>query len=82
MIDQGDLIMSTLKKRQILKISSWSDATEFMNRVNDQVRKRQKNSNVAGDGEEHSIIGRMFMPVTMESAVFMGKNFKTIVIPL
>ena len=23
MIDQGNLIMSTLKKRQILKISSW-----------------------------------------------------------
>ena len=28
----------------------------FVNRVNDQVRKRQKRiSNVAGDGEEHSI---------------------------
>ena len=34
-----------------------SDATEFVNRVNDQVRKRQKRmSNVAGEGEEHSII--------------------------
>ena len=34
-----------------------SDATEFVNRVNDEVRKRQKRmSNVAGDGEEHSII--------------------------
>ena len=48
-----------------------------MNRVNDQVRKRQKIiSNVAGEGEEHSIIWRMFMSVTMESAVFMGKNFQ------
>ena len=29
----------------------------FVNRVNDQVRKRQKRiSNIAGDGEEHSII--------------------------
>ena len=29
----------------------------FVNRVNDQVRKRQKRiSNVAGDGEEHSMI--------------------------
>ena len=49
----------------------------FVNRVNDQVRKRQKRiSNVAGDGEEHSMIWRMFMAVTMESAVFMGKNFQ------
>ena len=39
-----------------------------MNRVNDQVRKRQKRiSNVAGsDEEEHSIIWGMFMAVTME----------------
>ena len=48
-----------------------------MNRVNDQVRKRQKRiSNVAGEGEEHSIIWGMFMAVTMESATFMGKNFQ------
>ena len=34
-----------------------SDATEFVNRVNDEVRKRQKRmSNVAGEGQEHSII--------------------------
>ena len=34
-----------------------SDATEFVNRVNDEVRKRQKIiSNVAEDGEEHSMI--------------------------
>ena len=48
-----------------------------MNRVNDQVRKRQKRiSNVAGNGEEHSMIWGMFMAVTMESATFMGKNFQ------
>ena len=47
-----------------------------MNRVNDQVRKRQKRiSNVTGNVEEHSMIWGMFMTVTMESAVFMGKNF-------
>ena len=40
-------------------------------------RKRQKTiSNVAGEGEEHSIIWGMFMVVTMESAIFMGKNFQ------
>ena len=48
-----------------------------MNRVNDQVRKRQKRiSNVAGEGEEQSMIWRLFMAITMESAVFMGKNFQ------
>ena len=34
-----------------------SDAAEFVNKVKDQVRKRQKRmSNVADAGEEHSII--------------------------
>ena len=54
-----------------------SDATEFVNRVNDEVRKRQKRmSNVAGEGEEHSITWGMFMAVTMNAATFMGKNFQ------
>ena len=54
-----------------------SDATEFVNRVNDQMRKRQKRmSNVAGEGEEHSKIWGMFMAVTMNSATFMGNNFQ------
>ena len=53
------------------------ESRSFVNRVNDQVRKRQKRiSNVTDDGEEHSIIWRMFMAVTMESATFMGKNFQ------
>ena len=53
------------------------ESRSFVNRVNDQVRKRQKIfSNVAGEGEEHSIICGMFMAVTMESATFMGKNFQ------
>ena len=32
-------------------------------------------SNVAGEGEEHSTIWRMFKAVTMNAATFMGKNF-------
>ena len=53
------------------------ESGSFVNRVNDQVRKRQKRiSNVAGDGQKHSMIWRMFMTVTMESAVFMGKNYQ------
>ena len=49
----------------------------FLNRVNDQVRKGQKRSsmNIAENDEKHSILWRMFMSVTMESAVFMGKNY-------
>ena len=53
-----------------------SDAAEFVKKVKDQVRKRQKRmSNVADSGEEHSIIWRMFMAATMNAATFMGKNF-------
>ena len=47
-----------------------------MNRVNDQVRKRQKRiSSVTEDGEKHSMIWGMFMSVTMESVESMGKNY-------
>ena len=56
-----------------------SDAAEFVDKVKDQVRNRQKRmSNVAESGEEHSIIWRMFMAATMNAATFMGKNFSTI----
>ena len=52
------------------------ESRSFVNWVNDQVRKRQKRiSNVTEDGEKHSMIWVMFMTVTMESAVFMGKNY-------
>ena len=86
-IDQGDLIISILKKWQDLKnFVMGNDGTElelsvesrsFVNRVNDQVRKRQKRfSSVRGNGEEHFMIWGMFMAVTVESATFMGKNFQ------
>ena len=53
-----------------------SDAAEFVNKVKNQVRKRQNRmSNVADSGEEHSIIWGMFMAATMNAATFMGKNF-------
>ena len=55
-----------------------SDAAEFVNKVKDQVRNRQKRmSNVAESGEEHSIIWGM-MAATLNAAIFMGKNFSTI----
>ena len=53
-----------------------SDAAEFVDKVKDQVRNRQKRmSNVAESGEEHSIIWGMFMAATMNAATFMGKIF-------
>ena len=42
----------------------------FLDRVNDQVRKRQKRFSM-----KHSAMLGMFMSVTLESAVFMGKNY-------
>ena len=55
------------------------DAAEFVNKVKDQVRNRQKRmSNVAESGDEHSIIWGMFMATTLNAATFMGKNFSTI----
>ena len=56
-----------------------SDAAEFVDKVKDQVRNRQKRmSNVAESGKEHSIIWGMFMAATLNAATFMGKNFSTI----
>ena len=55
-----------------------SDATEFVNKVKDQVRNRQKRmSSIAENCTEHSIIWGMFMATTLNAATFMGKNFST-----
>ena len=56
-----------------------SDAAEFVNKVKDQVRKRQKRmSNVAESCDEHSIIWGMFMATTLNAATFIRKNFSTV----
>ena len=56
-----------------------SEAAEFVNKVKDQVRNRQKRmSSIAENCTEHSIIWRMFMATTLNAATFMGKNFSTI----
>ena len=56
-----------------------SDAAEFVDKVKDQVRNRQKRmSNVAESGEEHSIRWKMTMVATLNAATFLGKNFSTI----
>ena len=55
-----------------------SDAAEFLNKVKDQVRNRQKRmSSIAESCDEHSIIWGMFMATTLNAATFMGKNFST-----
>ena len=53
------------------------ESRSFLHRVNDQVRKRQKQSSkdVMEDNEEHSVIWRMFMFSTLQASVFMGKNY-------
>ena len=53
------------------------ESRSFLSRLNDQVRTRQKRSsmNVTENEEKHSLILGMFMSVTLESAVFMGKNY-------
>ena len=79
-IERRNLIKLTTKKGQNRKLSSWAvTAAEFVDKVKDQVRNRQKRmSNVAESGEEHSIIWGMFMATTLNAATFMGKNFSTI----
>ena len=55
-----------------------SEITEFVNKVRNQVRIRQKRmSSIAEDCTEHSIIWGMFMATTLNAATFMGKNFST-----
>ena len=56
-----------------------SEITEFVNKVRDQVRIRQKRmSSIAENCAEHSIKWGMFMATTLNAATFMGKNFSTI----
>ena len=49
----------------------------FLHRVNDQVRKRQKQSSIDAteDSEEHSVIWGMFMSSTLQASVFMGTKY-------
>ena len=55
-----------------------NDTTEFVNKVKNQVRIRQKRmSNVAEDCTEHSITWGMFMATTLNAVTFMGKSYST-----
>ena len=53
-----------------------SDAAEFLNKVRDQVRNRQKRmSNVAESGDEHSIILENVHGYNVECGDIHGKEF-------
>ena len=55
-----------------------SDTTEFVNKVKNQVRIRQKRmSDDAEDCTEHSIVWGMFMTTTLNAVTFMGKSYST-----
>ena len=60
------------------KFIEGSDKAEFVDKVRNQVRIRQKRmSDDAEDCTEHSIVWRMFMATTLNAVTFMGKNYST-----
>ena len=60
------------------KFIEGSDTTEFVNKVRNQVRIRQKRmSDDAEDCTEHSIVWGMFMATTLNAVTFMGKSYST-----
>ena len=55
-----------------------SETTEFVSKVRNQVRIRQKRmSSNAENCTEHSIIWGTFVATTLNAATFMGKNYST-----
>ena len=54
-----------------------SGSRSFLHRVNDQVRKRQKQSSkdAIQDSDKHSVIWRTFMSSTMQASFFMVKDY-------
>ena len=76
----GQLVSENLQgKAHFENFIMGSEITEFVNKVRDQVRIRQKRmSSIAENCAEHSIIWGMFMATTLNAATFMGKNFSTI----
>ena len=76
----GQLVSENLQgKAHFENFIMGSEITEFVNKIRDQVRIRQKRmSSIAENCTEHSIIWGMFMATTLNAATFMGKNFSTI----
>ena len=65
-------------KANFEKFIEGSDTTEFVNKVRNQVRIRQKRmSDDAEDCTEHLIVWGMFMATTLNAVTFMGKSYST-----
>ena len=77
--ERGNPIQRMSKERLILKkFIVGSDTTEFVNKVRNQVRIRQKRmSDDAEDCAEHSIVWRMLMATTLNAVTLMGKSYST-----
>ena len=73
MTDDQFFLKTTTEAESELSLGSRS----FLHRVNDQVRKRQKQSSkdATKDSDKHSVIWGMFMSSTLQASVFMGKNY-------
>ena len=84
MTDPGDPV-SILKKEHGLNNSSLETISRIgiVSRIKiiresgegSAAKKIEKNFKVSENAEKHSMIWGMFLAVTMESAVFMGKNY-------
>ena len=53
------------------------ESRSFLHRVNDPVRKRQKQSSkdATKDSDKHSVIWGMFLSSSLQASVFMGENY-------
>ena len=53
------------------------ESRSFLDRVNDQVRKRQNESSkdASKDNDKHSVIWGMFKSSTLQASVFMEKKY-------
>ena len=71
-IVENDKMNSYTEAESELSLGSGS----YLHRVNDQVRKSQKQSSkdATKDSDKHSVIWRMFMSSILQASVFMGKE--------
>ena len=71
-VDDDDMDSSTITESD-LSLKSRS----FLHRVNDRVRKMldQSSKDATQDINKHSLIWEMFMSLTLEASIFMGKEY-------
>ena len=71
-VDDDDMDSDTVAESDMSLLSR-----SFLHRVNDRVRKIQDQSSKVAtqDSNKHSVIWRMFMSSTLQTSVFMVKNY-------